>query len=176
MNPESTEPSSYRRILFCTDFSENAGYAFTNALDAAVRRPGCILYLLHVLPEPEAQFWKTYIYEVEGVDNKAREDIDRKLSEDYLPKVPSGVDLRVEFKVGKPDQQILEFAREKNVDLIVLGREGHGRMLGRIFFGSVAEKVVRKAECPVLVVPHPTGNVGPRPDKQAPEPDSTEKG
>ncbi|MGQ9661785.1 MAG: universal stress protein [Kiritimatiellia bacterium] len=156
MNRSETGEKSYRRILFCTDFSENARHAFANALDAAVRRPGCVLYLLHVLPEPEAQFWKTYIYEVEGVDEKAKRDIDQKLAADYLRRVPPGVELRIEFRVGKPDQKILEFARENGVDLIVMGREGHGRTLGRILLGRVVEKVVRKADCPVLVVPCPS--------------------
>ena len=62
--------SRFQRILFCTDFSEHADLAFDFAVDAAKRRPGCTLYLLHVIPEPEAQFWKTYIYEVDGVDTK----------------------------------------------------------------------------------------------------------
>jgi len=68
--------SPYQKILFCTDFSENAGYAFNFAVDAAVRRPSCTLYLLHVIPESDAQFWKTYIYEVDNVDNKAKRDLD----------------------------------------------------------------------------------------------------
>ena len=46
----------YQRILFCTDFSENADFAFPFAVDAAARRPGSELYLLHVIPESDAQF------------------------------------------------------------------------------------------------------------------------
>ena len=65
--------SPFQKILFCTDFSENADYAFDFAVDAAVRRPGCTLYLLHVIPETDAQFWKTYLYEVENVDQKAKQ-------------------------------------------------------------------------------------------------------
>ena len=61
-----TQFYTYQKILYCTDFSENALIAFDFAVDAAKRRPGCILYLLHVVPESEAQFWKTYIYEVES--------------------------------------------------------------------------------------------------------------
>ena len=89
MTSESLPPSAYQRILFCTDFSENAGFAFDYAVDAAVRRPGSTLYLFHVVPEPDAQFWKTYIYEVEGVDEKAKHDIDAKVAEQYLPRVPA---------------------------------------------------------------------------------------
>jgi hypothetical protein len=68
--------SPLRKILFCTDFSENADFAFDFAIDAAVRRPGCELHLLHVVPESDAQFWKSYMYEVEDVDNQAKRDID----------------------------------------------------------------------------------------------------
>ena len=68
MQQSALPDSPYKRILFCTDFSDNADRAFAYAIDAAVRRPGCTFYLLHVIPEPDAQFWRTYIYEVEGVD------------------------------------------------------------------------------------------------------------
>ncbi|HUW60200.1 MAG TPA: universal stress protein [Candidatus Bathyarchaeia archaeon] len=152
MNSDSLPPSAYRHILFCTDFSENAGLAFDYAVDAAVRRPGSTLYLLHVVPEPDAQFWKTYIYEVEGVDDKAKHDIDAKIAEQYLPRVPQGVDFRVEMQVGRDYLKILEFAHEIKADLIVIGRHGHSA-LEKVLFGNVTEKVVRKADCPVLVVP-----------------------
>lgn len=152
MRRDELPSSPFRRILFCTDFSENADFAFDYALDAAVRRPECTLYLLHVIPEPDAQFWKTYIYEVDDVDKKAKEDIDAKVAATYLPRVPEGVELKVEMCVGKDYLKILEFAKEKDVDLIVMGRHGHSR-LDKVLFGNVTEKVVRKADCAVLVVP-----------------------
>jgi len=139
----------YRRILFCTDFSANADLAFGLAVEAAERNAGCTLTLLHVLPEPEAQFWKSYIYEVEGVDAKARADIDRKIEETYRPRVPDGIAFRTVFRVGNPAQVILDYAREDQIDLIVLGRQGHGS----VFYGNVASRVARHAECPILVVP-----------------------
>jgi len=144
--------SPYRRILFCTDFSENADFAFDYAVDAAVRRPGSELYLLHIIPEPDAQFWKTYIYELEDVDAKAKQDIDAKVDAVYRPRIPEGVDFRVEMVVGRDYLKILDFAKEKQIDLIVLGRHGHSA-LENVLFGNVTEKVVRKADCAVLVVP-----------------------
>lgn len=152
MSSDSLPPSPYRCILFCTDFSENAGFAFDYAVDAAVRRPGCALYLFHVVPEPDAQFWKTYIYEVEGVDEKAKLDIDAKVAGQYLPRVPKGVDFRVEMQIGRDYLKILEFAQQVKADLIVIGRHGHST-LEKVLFGNVTEKVVRKADCAVLVVP-----------------------
>jgi nucleotide-binding universal stress UspA family protein len=141
-----------QRILFCTDFSENANFAFNFAVDAAIRRPGSKLYLLHVVPETEAQFWKSYIYEVEGVDAKARHDINERIDQTYRSRLPENMELKVEFRVGKDYQEILNFTRENQIDLIVMGRQGHNA-LQEAFFGNVTEKVVRKANCVVLVVP-----------------------
>jgi nucleotide-binding universal stress UspA family protein len=153
MQPMASFPESpYRRILFCTDFSENADFAFDNAIDAARRRPGCALYLLHVIPEPEAQFWKTYIYEVDDIDTKAKRDIDAKVDETYRPRVPEGLAFHVEMRVGKDWARILEYADEIDADLIVIGRQGSGA-LTTLLFGNVTEKVARKAKCAVLIVP-----------------------
>lgn len=152
MDANLTHESPYRRILFCTDFSDNANRAFDFALDAVVRRPGAVLYLLHVVPEADAQFWKTYIYEVENVDDKAKSDIDAALQEHCLSRVPEGVQVEVGCRVGKDYVEILRFAKEKDVDLIVLGRQGHSA-IETVLFGNVTEKVARKAECAVLIVP-----------------------
>ena len=152
MNPTQNTPTHVQRILFCTDLSDNADFAFSFALDAALRRPGCELYLLHVIPESEAQFWKTYMYEVEDVDNKAKHDLDQRVREAYIAKLPDGMTLQVEYRIGKDSQEILTFAKEKEIDLIILGRRGHST-LQKPFFGNVTEKVARKANCPVLVIP-----------------------
>ena len=141
-----------RKILFCTDFSKNAEFAFYYAVDAAMRRPGCELYLLHVIPETEAQFWKAYVYEVEDVDIKAKRDIDKHIAQTYASNLPEGIELKVEFRIGKDWQEILDFADKMQVDLIVMGRQGRGTMQ-KALFGNVTEKVVRKANCAVLIVP-----------------------
>ncbi|HER34855.1 MAG TPA: universal stress protein [Halothiobacillaceae bacterium] len=150
---ETVDPTkkTFARILFCTDFSENADFAFDFALDAATRRPGADLYLLHVIPESDAQFWKTYIYEVEDVDNKAKRDVDERIAT-YRSRLPEHMTLHVEIRIGKDSQEILTFARQKDIDLIVMGRQGRGS-LQKALFGNVAERVVRKADCAVLVVP-----------------------
>ena len=150
---ETFDPTktTFQRILFCTDFSETADFAFSFALDAATRWPGSELYILHVIPEIEAQFWKTYIYEVEDVDTKAKRDVDERI-ETYRSRLPENVTLHVEIRIGKDSQEILAFAQTKQVSLIVMGRQGRGS-LQKALFGNVTEKVVRKADCAVLVVP-----------------------
>jgi len=146
------DTGAYERILFCTDFSENAEFAFDYAIDAAVRRPGSVLYVLHVIPEPDAQFWKTYIYEVEDVDQKAKRDIDERIEKTYLVRAPKSVQIEVVIRVGKDSDSTLEFAEENAVDLIVMGRRGRSS-LGKVLFGNVTEKICRKAPCAVLIVP-----------------------
>ncbi len=149
---ERREQGLFKKILFCTDFSENADFAYEFAIAEALRTPQSILYLLHIIPEPEAQFWKTYIYEVEDIDRKAKQDIDNKLAQSYFPRTPENVDLRVEMRIGKDYIKILDFAQEAKVDLIIIGRHGQ-TAFGKILFGNVTEKVARKADCPVLIIP-----------------------
>ena len=144
---------NFRRILFCSDFSENADFAFGFAVDAAVRNAGSTLYLLHVLPEPDAQFWKTYIYASDAdPDAKAKADIDARIARDYLPRLPPGLAFQKVFRIGKAADEILAFAIQEKADLIVLGRQGRGAVRS-IFFGDVAARVARNATCPLLIVP-----------------------
>ena len=56
--------------------------------------------------------------------------------------------------VGRPFLEIIRYAKDNQIDLIVLGTHGRG-VLSHVLIGSVAEKVVRKAPCPVLTVRHP---------------------
>ncbi len=142
-----------KKILCCTDFSNNAALAFKLALEAASQHPKSILYLLHVIPEPESQFWRTYIYGADfDVDEKAKKDLDTKVAQEYLPLLPEGIDFRMEYRIGKDYQKILETAENLEVDLLVMGRQGRSQ-LHNLFFGKVAERVAGRAKCPVLVVP-----------------------
>lgn len=143
----------YERILFCTDFSENADFAFFYALASAERTRYATLHILHVIPEPDAQFWRTYIYEIENVDDKARADIDRKINDSYISHIPKAMPYVIEIRIGKAAEQILDYALKIDADLIVMGRQGAGQ-LGKTLFGNVTEKIARKAACPVLIIPY----------------------
>lgn len=141
----------YQKILFCTDFSENASAAFKEAVKITSHK-GSEICLLHVIPEPDAQFWKGYIYEVGDMDAKARNDIDKAVVEQYQPLVPDNVKFIVNVKIGEVVHSILGYMKEYEPDLLVMGRQGHDAIT-RWLLGNVTEKVVRKASCPVLVVP-----------------------
>ena len=56
------------------------------------------------------------------------------------------------LRIGEAGQKILEYAQEQDADLVIVGRQGAGAV-GKILFGNVTERVVRKAGCPVLVIP-----------------------
>ena len=58
------------------------------------------------------------------------------------------------FRIGKAYVEIINFADEISADMIVMGRQGRGA-LESLLFGTVAEKVVKKSKCPVLVIPLP---------------------
>ncbi|HSO26083.1 MAG TPA: universal stress protein, partial [Methanobacteriaceae archaeon] len=61
------------------------------------------------------------------------------------------INLKSELKIGNPAETILNTIEEENIDLLIVGNSGkHG--LDRFLLGSVAEKVIRSAKCPVLVV------------------------
>lgn len=146
------KPISFKRILFCTDFSKTADRAFQYALDLAMKNPGSRLILLHIVPEPGAQFWQTYLHEVENVEDKARQDMETKLNETYVSHIPPVVEFEIELRNGKEDEQILDCASEKQANLIVIGREGKSAVKTHLF-GAITEHIARKADCPVLIIP-----------------------
>lgn len=158
MRPTALPNARFQRILFCTDFSDNAAAVFPLAVDAALRRPDSTLFILHVIPEVEAQFWKSYLTEVDNIDAEGRRTINEKITADYLHQVPAGLAVKTEVRMGAEAAKILEYASENGIDLIVIGREGRTGW-PKSLLGKVAEKIVRKATCPVLIVPGNTPRV-----------------
>lgn len=70
----------------------------------------------------------------------------------YRQYIPEGIPFEVVYRIGSAWEEILTYAEGNDIDLIVMGRQGHGS-LQKVFFGNVTEKVARKAACPVLIVP-----------------------
>lgn len=140
-------PGVVNRILVPIDFSEFSSLPV--ALEMA-RAYGAELDLLHVIEESVLPT----IYGVEPLSPGAPLYIER--TEGALQKLlkeTDGTDIvaRQHVRIGHAPRRILEFADERRVDLIVLG--SHGRTgLSRLLIGSVAEKVVRLAPCPVFTV------------------------
>jgi nucleotide-binding universal stress UspA family protein len=142
----------FKKILFCTDFNTDAQEAYHYALNIAEGNPGSELIIFHVIPEPDAQFWKSYIYDVEDVDDKARQAIDSKISDAYLSKIPPGISSSVKIVTGNVGDQILKEAQSDEIDLIIIGRGAGANMINRLL-GDFIKKLIHKAHCPVLVIP-----------------------
>jgi len=142
----------FKKILFCTDFNTDAMGAFHYALNIAEGNEDCELIIFHVIPEPDAQFWNSYLYEVEDVDAKARQDIDRKIRESYLSSIPEGIRCTARTVTGNVGEQILQEARSEDIDLIIIGRGAGANLINRLL-GDFIKTLIHKAKCPVLVVP-----------------------
>lgn len=144
-----------RKILFATDFSPPSQHALKYACDLAEKFDSQ-LHLLHVVQDLMPFMGEPGML-VPNVSNylvELRDSAQRAL-EELPPKEFSaaGQAIRV-LRTGPPFLEIVRYAKEAGIDLIVLGT--HGRSgLKHVLLGSVAENVVRKAPCPVLTVRPP---------------------
>jgi len=133
-----------RNILAPTDFSETSDLAVRHAVDAA-RTYGARLYLLHV-PGPTGEDFEAD-FPVGRFETTVRQRLAAFVSEDEIAA------LRPEYalRIGAPAEEIVRYAQDREIDLIVMGT--HGRKgVAHMLLGSVAERVVRTAPCPVQVV------------------------
>lgn len=137
----------YDRILYPTDGSEGAEAALEHAIDHAVTYDAS-LHALYVVED-------TFPEEVEEVPDvlAALEEAGRRTIDEVRDRAKdAGVGtIQASVVVGPPHEQILLYAEEKEVDLIVMGTEGRGEA-EQSLLGSVTERVVRAAEPPVLTV------------------------
>ena len=139
-----------RKVLCPVDFSEGSKLALDNAADFAKTQKAELL-LLHVI-EPfvlPIEYGMSSIPRVE-LDEEAKKGAQeglRKLADAHLQGLRA--DALIEF--GRAAEAIVSTAQKKGCDLIVIST--HGRKgLSRFFIGSTAERVVRLAHCPVLIV------------------------
>ncbi|MFO7890940.1 MAG: universal stress protein [bacterium] len=151
------------KILCPTDFSEHS-YKAVKAAEELAKKLSATLLLVHVVPPvPDSSMLQTgptgysapssaggfniteYIKDLEANAKKSLE----KIVKDKIKE-----DIKVETVVlaeGDESDEINQFAKDRNVDMIVVST--HGRTgLGRLFFGSVAEKIIRHAQKPVLTI------------------------
>ena len=148
------EYPKYKKVLFCTDFSENADYAFDFAYGIAKRDQGH-LYILHVIPENSYEAFAASIIPsetLEKIQKEFEENLANRYKEHYIKKIDNEVKFEIVTKSGREDDAIIEFAKKEKADIVVMGT--HGRTgIEHVFFGSVAEKVLRRSPFPVFIIP-----------------------
>jgi len=149
-----------RRLLFPTDFSDTAEHALEHALGIAKRFEARII-ILHVRTlfaddpnQPEYQLLDQGKYEAYVEERLA--ELTKEVGES--DRVDTVVLRNLSAASG-----ILGFIEEEEIDMVVMGTHGRSA-LSRFFLGSVAEKVVRHAQCPVMTVGHGKSEYRSRPD------------
>ena len=145
-----------KNILVGTDFGEASGAALAYGR-AFARAFGGTLHVLHVVDDVStraataAGFGVDFEQVQREMEDAARTDLNALLSDEDRR------DLRAKAVVltsTTPALSIVQYARDAQVDLIVIGTHGRGAV-SHLFLGSVAERVVRMAPCPALTVRHP---------------------
>ena len=140
-----------RKIMFATDFSTNSLAALDYASSLA-SADEATLYIVHVDDvTPGLVFGDIGYGYVPEVDEITREE-----HRELLKVVPGNSTVKYEHHLlrGGAAEELLRFAENEQIDLIVIGT--HGRTgLSRMLMGSVAEEVVRRATCPVLTIKQP---------------------
>ncbi len=145
----------YDRILLPTDMSPGVGQAIDQAIDLSTRYDA----ELHVLYVVDAEAYSSYpgdeyVHEFEGLES-ALERAGRKAVEDIADRAATEhVETTTVIRHGVPHEEILQYIDEGKIDLTIVGskhRPGEYRRL----LGSVAERVARMAEQPILIVKTP---------------------
>ncbi len=141
----------YKNILLPTDFSKGSEEAYEHAKDIA-KSMGAKVHLLHVI---QPVVYPTGIELAHESLINLESDLE-KIGEENLNKVSErlktvGVESKNTILMGKPSEQIMEYVNKYNIDLVVIATHGSSG-IERFLFGSTTEKVIRKVQCPVLVV------------------------
>jgi len=141
-----------RRILFASDFSKVSTRAFATAI-ALAKATHADLTILHVLVPITPLVPEQYIAgtTLDKLNADARRWAQEQVAKLTTRAKKGGVQARALTATGDPAEQIVRTARTKRAEFVVLGT--HGRSgLNRFFVGSVAQRVIASAQCPVVTV------------------------
>ncbi len=143
--------ASLDAILIPTDFSNTSEAAVSYGCELAERLKAKV-YLLHVVENPHlgpggATLWD---YSLPALKQRLEDEAEKRMAT-LASQYEGKVSIDRSARVGTPWVEITEDARERDVDLIVMGTHGHGAV-AEALLGSVADRVVRHAPCPVLTV------------------------
>ena len=145
-----------KKILCPTDFSANSNHALKYALTlAALSRAQLLLFhVVEPISYPQSvELFEPMIDEVE-LTMKLEAAFQKQLEDQVAALKDESSKIKGRLVTGNTFVEIIQAAREENADMIIMGT--HGRTgLAHVLIGSVAERVVREAPCPVLTVKHP---------------------
>jgi nucleotide-binding universal stress UspA family protein len=136
-----------KQILVATDFSDTSAAALDYGR-ALARTFGASLHLLHVMENP---FLRPTVADPHALQSATLRGVAGRLTDDDRGVLHATAVLETS---DNPADAIVQYAGARGIDLIVMGTHGRSAV-AQIFVGSVAEKVVRTAPCPVLTVRHP---------------------
>ena len=145
-----------KNILVATDFGEAADNALAYGREMATRF-GATLHVLHVAENVYITAFgaETYASFAPDLQRDIEANAHRRLNEAVMDSDGSGPrTIPAVMTSGSPAFAIIDYANEQKIDLIVMGTHGRGT-LGHFLMGSVAERVVRLAGCPVLTIRQP---------------------
>ncbi len=138
----------YKKILVAVDGSEVSRNAFRHAVELTKQNNGT-LTVIHIVPQIETMDIETF--KPESLRKGMIKEGEKILSEIVELAAKSGITIQSSVEEGYAFEKICEVADKSNADLIVMG--SHGRTgIGKVLIGSVTERVISKAGCPVLVV------------------------
>jgi len=156
-----------KTVLVPVDFSETSDVALRYGREMA-RAFGATLQVLHVVQEPYSQPWavEAYGFSLAALQEEWIKDAKARLDQMVTDEDRRALQATALTVLGHPVTEVLRIAADNKVDLIVMGTHGRGP-LGHMIMGSVAERVVRRAPCPVLTVHHPERDFVPVEDAPA---------
>jgi nucleotide-binding universal stress UspA family protein len=143
---------AFARVMVSTDFSPSCISAFQFAVDLAQKR-GSKLYLFHMLPTPPQPQYSRMQYKADI------HRIRQRLEEEFINEIPETIEAEFDTWGGVyPDIEILKFARQNDIDLIIMG--SHTKKKGKLqearwYVGSAVERVSTRSVCPVVVITDP---------------------
>jgi nucleotide-binding universal stress UspA family protein len=144
-----------KKVLWPTDFSEPASEGLKIARELATQFSGEILLLHVIAPMPTLYGGAAPTgFHTPTVLKEFQESAQKSLDEIRREKIPAEIQARTFVIHGRPAHEIVNFAAQEKADIIVITTQGESGWQ-RFVFGSVAEKVVRNAECPVLTIRAP---------------------
>ena len=141
-----------RRILCASNFSKTSGKALISAIDLAKANRARLTILqayVPIVPLVPEQYIESSTWE--RVDTETRRWAERQVEKLADKARKHGLHASALMVTGDPAQQIVRMARSKRADLIVVGTHGR-RGFSKFFLGSVAERVIATASCPVMTV------------------------